>query len=210
MIFDRVKAFVLAHRSPSPSSGLRRKRQRLAMKNDFSARERKFISKLAEDLHLSVRWDEFAVLDENDMDGSEEVNVVTWRFPGDDEDEHVAKNGRVDGNGSKVNGNVVADIPVTVTVNGDDDGNDDEWVDEDEGDEEDEESRAAVDRVLGKYQKAKVLDDDGGFDERHERKVEEKMAEWKAAYYQVGFAFCMGGMLMPVFFLLTGQAGNII
>ena len=179
------------------------------MKNDFSARERKFISKLAEDLHLSVRWDEFAVLDEDDMGGEEgdeeEVNVVTWRFPGDDEDEDDAKSGRVNGKVTKTNGNVVPDMPITITVNGDEDGNDDEWVDEDEEDEEDEESRAAVDRVLGKYEKAKVLDDDGGFDERHERRIEEKMAEWKGEYYRVSFAFshfvCFkGGISMSVLF----------
>jgi hypothetical protein len=41
---------------------MQKRRQRLAMKNDFSARERKFIGRLAEDLHLNVRWDEFAVV----------------------------------------------------------------------------------------------------------------------------------------------------
>ena len=79
-IFERVKAFVLA-RSPSPAREPKARR-RLVMKNEFSARERAFIGKLADDLHLGVRWDEFAVVD---GDG-EEVNVVTWRFPGDDDE----------------------------------------------------------------------------------------------------------------------------
>lgn len=60
-----------------------------------------------------------------------------------------------------------------------------EW--EDEGD--DEESRAAVDRVLKKYEKAPVADADeeGSFDERYKRSVQEKMDEWKRGYYQVCF-----------------------
>ncbi|KAG2359268.1 hypothetical protein BDR07DRAFT_1488381 [Suillus spraguei] len=43
------------------------------MPNTFPARERKFISTLAEELHLSVTWDEY---DEEDQ------NLVTWRLPG--------------------------------------------------------------------------------------------------------------------------------
>jgi 5'-3' exoribonuclease 1 len=214
VIFDQVKAFVLAHRSSSPSSKSQKTRRRLAMKNEFSAGERLFIGRLAEDLHLNVRWDEFAVLGsgEGDVDAdAEEVNVVTWRFPGDDgegDDGHGAsnniKNGNANasGNGAATNGDVVVDVPITVTVNGNDDGNEDEWVDEDE------ESRAAIDRVLGKYEKAKVLDDEGGFDERHERRVEEKMAEWKASYYQVGFAFhfrCFRGEILMWVFVVQSK-----
>jgi 5'-3' exoribonuclease 1 len=152
------------------------------MKNDFSARERKFISTLGGDLHLNVRWDEFAVLPEGKDGDGEEVNVVTLRFPGDDGDEEEQEEevDNKEGGGVKdTNG----EVPIT-TLNG----NDDEWVDDDEDEDdedEDEESRAAVDRVLKKYDKAKVFDDDGGFDERHESKVEEKMAEWKGAYYKV-------------------------
>ena len=178
-IFERVKAFVLARRSPSPAREPKARR-RLVMKNEFSARERAFIGKLADDLHLGVRWDEFAVVD-GDGDG-EEVNVVTWRFPGDD-DEGDSEN--LEGQVAPANGDAVVDVPAAG-----EDGGDDEWVDEE--DEEDEESRAAVDRVLRKYEKAKVYEDDGDFDERHERKIEEKMAEWKAGYYQV-FVFLPTG-----------------
>lgn len=45
---------------------------RLAMASTFSARERKFIGSLAQDLHLSLAWDEY---------DDEDQNLVTWRFP---------------------------------------------------------------------------------------------------------------------------------
>ncbi|PPQ77620.1 hypothetical protein CVT25_011231 [Psilocybe cyanescens] len=144
-VFERVKTFVMENRNlPSPSHY---RAARLAMPNQFPAKDRQFITKLSEDLHLSVRWDEY---DEQD------VNLVTWRFPmALDEDE--VKEGENGADGS-------------------------EW--EDEGD--DEESRAAVDRVLKKYEKAPVADADeeGSFDERYKRSVQEKMDEWKRGYYQ--------------------------
>ncbi|KAJ7767544.1 exonuclease II [Mycena olivaceomarginata] len=127
-IFDKVKAFVTENKT---------ERERgtavLAMRNDFAARERKFVGTLAEDLHLSLRWDEF---------DDEDRNLVTWRFPG------------------------------ALLEEGDE--------------EEDAEGRAAVERVLKKYEKAHVFDDDegGGFDARHERSINEKMDEWKRGYYK--------------------------
>lgn len=124
------------------------------MPNTFPAKDRTFINKLADDLHLSVTWDEY---DENDQ------NLVTWRFPGELE-EPVPE----DGNSPPKS---------------DDDGDDDDaWEDED-----DEESRAAVDRVLQKYEKAKVQEDDkeGDFDARYEMGIREKMDEWKRGYYKV-------------------------
>ncbi|KAG6849592.1 hypothetical protein H0H93_007114 [Arthromyces matolae] len=70
----------------------------------------------------------------------------------------------------------------TDTPNGKSEGEEADWEDV----EEDEESRAAVDRVLKKYEKAHVAqdDEDGDFDARHERSVMEKMDEWKRSYYQ--------------------------
>lgn len=67
------------------------------------------------------------------------------------------------------------------------DGNDEEWEDEDEEDLA--ESNAAVDRVLKKYAKAKVINDeeDGDFETREARRLKDKMDEWKSAYYQVQF-----------------------
>jgi len=59
---------------------------------------------------------------------------------------------------------------------------DDEWVSE----EEDEEARNAVDRVLNKYRKAKVLEHASeDFDERQEQLLKEKTDEWKRSYYTV-------------------------
>ena len=61
-------------------------------------------------------------------------------------------------------------------------GNEDDWVSE----EEDEEARKAVDRVLDKYEKAKVEEHaDKNFDERYELALKEKMDEWKRSYYTV-------------------------
>lgn len=150
-IFDKVKEFVLEHRNPS--SPERANRTRLAMPNLFPARERQFINKLAEDLHLSLTWDEY---------DDEDQNLVTWRFPG--ELEEPLPEGQ--GNGT----------PEAAA-----EGDDEEWEDED-----DEESRAAVDRVLAKYEKAKVQEDDkeGDFDARYELSVKEKMDEWKRNYYR--------------------------
>ena len=61
-------------------------------------------------------------------------------------------------------------------------GNEDDWVSE----EEDEEARKAVDRVLDKYEKAKVVEHaDKDFDQRYELALKEKMDEWKRSYYTV-------------------------
>ncbi|KAJ7082372.1 exonuclease II [Mycena belliarum] len=150
-IFDKVKAFVTENRSESSTA-------MLTMRNEFPARERKFISTLAEELHLGLRWDEF---DEEDR------SLVTWRFPG-----ALLEEGGIDG--GKQNGHQK-------------EGDEGEWEDVDNGDdEEDAEGRAAVERVLKKYEKAPVAEDDegGGFDARHERSVNEKMDEWKRGYYK--------------------------
>lgn len=148
-IFDKIKAFVMENRNAPSASHYRA--ARLTMVNSFPARERVFITKLTEDLHLSVTWDEF---DEEDR------NLVTWRFP-----------------------RALADEPETSEQK--DGEQDSEWEDEEEG--EDEESKAAVDRVLKKYEKAPVedVDADGTFDERYGRSVKEKMDEWKRGYYKV-------------------------
>lgn len=149
VIFDKVKAFVLEHRVPG--SAAHQRKSRLTMPNDFPAADRKFIDTLADDLHLSVTWDEY---DDDDQ------NLVTWRFPGELE-EPIPEDGE----------------------NGAAGGEEDEaWEDED-----DEESREAVDRVLAKYSKAKVKQDDkeGDFDARYELGIQEKMDEWKRGYYKV-------------------------
>lgn len=163
-IFDQVKAFVLEHRSPG--SQAHQRKSRLTMPNLFPARDRTFINKLADDLHLTVTWDEY---DDDDQ------NLVTWRFPGELEEpvpetDPETENGVANGNSEDA-----------AAENGEDD-DDEAWEDED-----DEESRAAVDRVLQKYTKAKVQQDDkeGDFDARYELSIQEKMAEWKRGYYKV-------------------------
>lgn len=90
----------------------------------------------------------------------QDVNLVTWRFPRALDDGEPKE---------------VEDAAGGV--------DDSEWEDS----EDDAESRAAVDRVLKKYEKAPVadLDAEGTFDERYERSLKEKMDEWKRGYYQV-------------------------
>lgn len=78
--------------------------------------------------------------------------------------------------------------PIPESVMGDSGGSDDgEWEDDDDT----EEAKSAVDRVLTKYGKMRVTEDDdeGGFDERYEKKVKEKMDIWKREYYRVCFFF---------------------
>ena len=129
----------------------------LNLPNEFSAQDRAFITKLSDALHLDVSWDAY---DERDQ------NLVTWRFP---RFSHQVEQEKGEGEDVIIN----------------EDGSNSDWEDEDSGD--DDEARAAVDRVLKKYEKAPVVDLDaqGSFDERHERSIKEKMDEWKRGYYQV-------------------------
>jgi 5'-3' exoribonuclease 1 len=64
--------------------------EKFTLPNVFPARDRVFIVKISDDLHLNVAWDEY---DDQDQ------NLVTWRFPGvvakdDDkpEDDQVVEN----------------------------------------------------------------------------------------------------------------------
>jgi 5'-3' exoribonuclease 1 len=144
------------------------------MLNTFPARERAFILRLAEELHLSLRWDEF---DEND------TNILTWALPGvedGDDGGGYDNGGEKETNGADSSGVDIVDENPGVPQ-------DSEWEDTSGDDEDDEESRIAVDRVLTKYERAPVFDDeaDGGFEARYERSIQEKMDEWKRGYYQV-------------------------
>ena len=103
------------------------------MPNVFSTEERTFLTHLAQDLHLTLSWDEY---------DDEDQNLVVLRFPGglesppDDEDS--------------------------------------------ESDSQDEaEATAAIDRVLRKWDNARMLA------ENVEDNYEQKMDEWKRAYYSV-------------------------
>lgn len=63
---------------------------------------------------------------------------------------------------------------------------DGEWSDAGEGEDEADEGDLAIQRVLGKYEKAKVVEnvaeDDG---ESYEEKMKVKLEEWKKGYYKV-------------------------
>ncbi|TRM64823.1 exonuclease II [Schizophyllum amplum] len=162
-IFDEVQKFVLEGRENGNY-----KTAKLLMKNDFAARERKFVGELAEELHLCLTWDEYDMMDE-EVEGG--VNVVVWRFPGALEEPVPEPTKEVGETEVATNGDSTAPAEAAA-------------AEEDES--EDEESRAAVDRILKKYAKAPVHDDDegGGFDARHDRAMEEKMDEWKRNYYR--------------------------
>ena len=151
IIFDEVKSFIIENRKTAPTS-------RLTMPNTFPARDRKFITKLAEDLHLVLSWDEY-----------------------DDEDQNL----------------VVFEIPTP------------EVDSENEGDDSDSESRGAVDRVIKKYEKLAVVDEDeeGGFDERFEKGIQEKMHNWKKQYYQVRKIYFNTTTRLTK---ITGKTGDII
>ncbi|KAF7981258.1 hypothetical protein HWV62_34139 [Athelia sp. TMB] len=153
-IFDAVNNFILSNRD-KPAAHIRT--ASLSMPNTFAARERKFIATLAEDLKLSVSWDEY---DDDDQ------NLIVWRLPGA-LDEPLP--------------DPISDVPEE-----DDSEEVWEDVEEDV-EEEDEEGKAAVDRVLKKYATARVVDEateGGGFDARHQASVMEKMDEWKRGYYR--------------------------
>ena len=138
MIFNQVKAFVLENRS-ARSSELRN--TDLSMPNMFSAGERAFLTNLAQDLHLTLSWDEY---------DDEDQNLVVLRFPG------------------------ALESPLS-----------DEDSESDSQDEE--EATVAVDRVLRKYDKAKMLleNADDNFESREEIRLRQKMDEWKRTYYWV-------------------------
>ncbi|KAI0303658.1 exonuclease II [Multifurca ochricompacta] len=143
-IFEKVQKFVQQRQR---EVGANNNTARLELLNDFPARDREFVNKLAADLHLELAWDDY---DEYDQ------NIVTFRLP---------------------------ESPGEAQADPEDEGEGDEeeWVSDEE---EDEESRKAVDRVLGKYEKAKVVEyADKDFDQRYEEALKEKMDEWKRSYY---------------------------
>ena len=70
-IFEKVKTFILTNRKPKPSSDPSTAPS-LAIVNDFAAKDKAFISKLAEEIHLVLTWDEY---------NEDDRNVVTFRFP---------------------------------------------------------------------------------------------------------------------------------
>ncbi|KAG8878601.1 hypothetical protein FRB98_006038, partial [Tulasnella sp. 332] len=140
IMLDRVKLFIHARRQMISSNGAHS--NRLVFVNDFPARERKFLTQLAADLHLFLAWDEY---------DDQERNLATLYLP-----EPEANDVDEDG--------------------------DEPWEDEGEAD-------AAVDRVLKRYGKLKVLDGTESFEDMEEARMKDRMDEWKGTYYREKLQF---------------------
>jgi 5'-3' exoribonuclease 1 len=111
---------------------------RLSFVNSFPARDKAFLTKIAQDLHLELTWDEY---DEQDR------NLAVLRIPS------LA--------GAGVN------------------------QDDDDSDEDEDEGRIAVDRILFKYNRMSILEDEGTSEERYEAALKGRMDTWKRDYYRV-------------------------
>ena len=151
-------------------------------------------------MNLIVTWDEY---------DDEDQNLVVFCLPNQAGATTVHENGNDrETNGENGDANDARDTDKDV---GSDDG-DDNWVDEDS--EEDEEANEAVDRVLNKYEKADVVEDEEeDFDTRHERNVQEKMDEWKRGYYKVRYVLPFWRWITEcerLFCRATGQVGVFV
>lgn len=134
-MFKTIKSFLLnARKHKSDSNQEEEGVNKLSFVNEFPARDRAFLTKVAVDLHLTLTWDEY---DDQDR------NLAILRIPGTQADDESS---------------------------------------EDDGGEE---GRAAVDRILKKYERLRILEDEGDADERHEVSLQRKMEDWKRNYYKV-------------------------
>lgn len=157
---------------------------RLPLVNKFNARDRRFLQELADALHLHLTWDEVD-------DYGQNLAVLKFDMEGVSEDEgaDVPANGHGHGHGNgHGNGDATPNGNKTPT-NGAAEGEDGEWESEEEVEEEENESDLAVQRVLGKYEKAKVVDNvEEDFEDSYEEKLKVKMDDWKKGYYKVSLA----------------------
>ncbi|KAH8112662.1 exonuclease II [Phellopilus nigrolimitatus] len=170
IIFEEVRTFVLSHRKAHGVSSMEPTPDELTMPNTFPARERVFITDLAGELHLELSWDKY---------DDEDQNLVIFRLPGS---ARRIENGRE--NGKREDKSIVENGTGEIVGQGDDE--DGQWVDASDAsdDSEEPEAQAAVDRVLQKYERAKVVEEEEeDFDARHARAVQERMDEWKRGYY---------------------------
>jgi 5'-3' exoribonuclease 1 len=221
-IFEKVQAFVLAKLSPFPSHPPSARTPpnsqvsaRLVFQNTYAARDRHFISELAEALGVLVAWDEY--------DG--EKNLIVLRVPwvraerrrlstglgeGDELDgvEEVLGESLGQGLGGEEGEGEGGEAEDGVWEDVDDNDEDEDNLGDGSGsqgrdrrggskegrasasgsgDDSDGESRAAVLRVLKKYEAARVLEPDeaGAFDARASQSGRERMDGWKRGYYQV-------------------------
>jgi 5'-3' exoribonuclease 1 len=133
--FQSVQDFVLAHPKPTASA-------LLVLTQRFSAKDRRILQALADDLLLDLAWDQ---TDKDDQP----IVVATFQA--------AIVDGVSDEDSSSAGG---------------------------EGDE-------ATQRVLAKWDKAKVVSDDGEADaeEAYERKVADALEEWKRGYYKEKLEF---------------------
>ncbi len=154
-MFAKIRAFSKAV-SAQPSPG-----HKLEFVNDLPARDRRFLQELADALYLEVSWDE--------VDGYGQSLAVLRPAA---LDPTRTKNGNADKGSDEASAT-------------DDDEDSGSEATTDESSESEHEARAAVDRVLDKYQKAKIVDDTvEDFEESYEQKLQNKHDDWKADYYK--------------------------
>ena len=139
--FKKVQAFILANPKPTAAASL-------TLDQRFSAKDRRILQSLADDLHLELAWDQVNEKDDSIVVATFQADVVD----GVSSDESSSDEKKEGGNGEAEAG---------------------------EGDE-------ATMRVLKKWAKAKVVEEDEeDAEEAYDKKVEEAMEEWKKGYYKV-------------------------
>jgi hypothetical protein len=155
-LFDELKAFVRAHPKPSAEDKL------VLTRPVFPPRDRKALQDMADDLQLDLVWDEEAVADQPIVIAR--FGALTLAGVSDDEEdgedeilkERMAALGVTDATD--------AGAPPPKAREGDE----------------------ALERVIKKWEKAKIVDDeDDQAAELHERKVTEQLEDWKLSYYKV-------------------------
>lgn len=134
-LFSSIQNFVttnLSHLSPNA---------RLELPTTLSAREKRFLADLADELRLDLSYDEF-------NQAGESIIVVSFA---DEMLQLAAADAEEDGEGEEG-----------------------EW-------------KEAIERVMGKYEKAQVAKDfdESEFEDNHAKLLEEKMLSWKKEYYKV-------------------------
>ncbi|KAK8854783.1 hypothetical protein IAR55_003522 [Kwoniella newhampshirensis] len=141
-ILDQIRKFVTKHQAKPTSD------DHCTIVNDLSARDRRFVQELADELHLHTTWDEVD-------DYGQPIVSLSFNMEG------------VSEGGSEADGEE----------------GEEEWESEEEG--EQSEGDLAIQRVLQKYNKAKVVDNIvEDFEEAYEDKLKENMDEWKKRYYK--------------------------
>ncbi|KAH8913713.1 hypothetical protein BT69DRAFT_118070 [Atractiella rhizophila] len=150
-LFTQIKKFVLDNISTNPT-------ETISFPNSFPARDRRFLQELADELRLTIAFDDY------DDYGQ---NVVKLGF-----DPEMLSLAREEADISKLEN---------------DEGTNGEWEDLQDGGSEEWEWKEAIERVFKKYDKAEVARDmsEGDIEESYEQRLEEKMNSWKRDYYRV-------------------------